>query len=434
MRLHWLPVTFPALLILSYSINDSQAQLQERNALTPMTEHPASPPISNPSEIPPAEVETEPEAADAAMADEHHLPKTMPAEQQDSLTRLAELREAVRISPRSASTRLNLSQGLYQIGDLDAAIDEARVAIKWNPDDARAHLHLGIILMAKQDWRAALSVLKEATRLDPELVQAHYSLGKVQYSLGNSNSAIEAYRRALELQPNFPDAKYQLGLLLKLTKQYREGARLMAEAADSGIPQAQFFLGNAFKSGQGVEKNLGLAVFWWMRAMDFGHQPAADALSKLRRQALSNKQDARTRKEALEAFKAYRDKLWEEFPEYDRLETGTALGTKLLHDNRPDDALPVLFREAYAMSEEAQIYLARLYESGWDKHLTPFDQTILSCLETTAADGFLPAKKLMARIYGKGLGVEQDLRKAKTLLKGLPKQEIQSLLDELDAS
>lgn len=436
MRLRWLPATILAVLIFSSHLGQSLGQSSEESDHIPMVENPKQPAMLEQNAMPAPETGTEPEAsdADAAESDEHYLPELMPAEELDAIIVLGELREAVRTSPRSAEDRLKLSEGLYRIGDLDAAIEEARTAIKLNPDDAEAHLQLGVILIAKQDWRAAASVLKEATRLDPELTQAYYSLGNVQYSSGNPKIAIESYRRALELQPRFPDAKYRLGLLLKLTNQHQEAARLMAEAANAGIPQAQFFFGNAYKGGQGVDKNLGLAVYWWSKAAESEHRPAADALSKLRRQALSGKYAARARKEALDAFKAYRDKLWEEFPDYNRHDDGTALGTQLLHDNRPDYALPVLLQECYALSEEAQTYLARLYESGWDEHLAPFDRTILSCLETTAGDGFIPAKKLLARIYGRGLGVAQDLKKTKTILKGLPKKEIKSILAELDAS
>jgi hypothetical protein len=38
---------------------------------------------------------------------------------------------------------------------------------------------------------------------------------------------------------------------------------------------------------------------------------------------------------------------------------------------------------------------------------------------------------MLARIYGKGLGVTPDLQKAKAMLKGLPKQEMQEVLDEI---
>jgi TPR repeat protein len=91
----------------------------------------------------------------------------------------------------------------------------------------------------------------------------------------------------------------------------------------------------------------------------------------------------------------------------------------------------VLLRESYALSDVAQEELSRLYETGWEQHLPPFDKNILTSFETTANDGFVPAKKILARIYGNGLGVTPDLQRAKVQLKGLPKQEIKMVLDEL---
>ena len=83
------------------------------------------------------------------------------------------------------------------------------------------------------------------------------------------------------------------------------------------------------------------------------------------------------------------------------------------------------------MSETAHDELARLYETGLDTHLAQFDKRFLTCFETTAADGFIPSKKALARIYGKGLGVTPDLQKAKAMFKGLSKQEIKAVLDEI---
>ena len=81
----------------------------------------------------------------------------------------------------------------------------------------------------------------------------------------------------------------------------------------------------------------------------------------------------------------------------------------------------------------AQSELARLYETGWDNVLPPYDKKILACFELTAAEGFPPAKRALARIYGKGIGLPPDLAKAKAVLKGLPKQETNALLTELGA-
>jgi len=365
-----------------------------------------------------------------AVADEHSLPPSPMLEQANAVTTLGESRAAVRLSPDHPGHRLELADALYRIGDLEAAMEECRAAIKLQPDDAKAHLQLGIILIAKQDWRAAASVLHEAVRLDPGLTDAHYSLGSVHYSLGRVNDAVQSYRQALTLQPYLPDARYRLALLLKLSKQEREAAQLMEEAALGGVPQAQFFLGNVYKNGQGVEKDMGKAVLWWTRAAEYGNQPSADLLGKLRRQALSRDQPERKRKEAQDAFGAYRRRLWEEFREYSPVDDNDTIGMRLLEDHRTDAAVAMLLREGYALSESALVQLSRLYEQGSNNVLPPHEKKILTCFEVTAADGFLPAQRTLARIYAKGIGVPVNVPKAKAILKGLPKSEANALLAE----
>lgn len=392
----------------------------EQTAAPPAPESPASGLNANPEPVPqPLE------------QDEHRLTESTGQERRDAVAELSELRGAARTFPADAAARLKLAQGLYRIGDLDAALDECRIALKLQPNHPEALLQLGIMLMAKQDGHAAATALMEAILLNPELTHAHYSLGSVQYSLGNLKAAAQSYRRALELQPHFSDARYRLALVLKLTNHDQEAAQFMEEAAAGGVPQAQFFSGNAYKSGQGVAKNLGRAVFWWTRAVEFGHQPAADALAKLRRQALSGDQTDRRRNEALDGFRAYRALLREEFPDYSRSGDSDTVGTALLKDNRTDVAVPVLLQESYALSDVALAELAGLYEAGWGRHLAPFDKKIFACIETLAAEGFAPAKQALARIYGLGLGVAPDRVKAKASLKGLPKSDVTALIDEL---
>ncbi|HJT21023.1 MAG TPA: tetratricopeptide repeat protein [Nitrospira sp.] len=355
----------------------------------------------------------------------------MRQESLDAVLAVAERRAAVRMFPDHADNRLKLAQALYGLGEFDGAIEECRAAIKLQPNSAQAHLQLGMMLIAKQDWRAAASVLKEAVRLDPNLAHAYYGLGGAQYSVGDVKGAVLSYRRALELQPDFPDTRYRLALLLKLTGRNQEAAQLMEEAAVAGVAQARLFLANAYKNGQGVDRNLSLAIFWWNEAAELGQQAAADALSKLRRQALSSNQHEGKKAEVRRAFDAYREKLWDEFPEYAAEQDSASLGIVLRRHNHAE-AIPVLLRECYALSGEAQAELALLYQAGWDGRVAPFDKHILGCFETTAAEGFPPAKKILARIYAGGIGLEADPSKAKSLLKGLPKQDRQSLQEELN--
>jgi len=408
-------VTLMCMFIARFSIHSSFAQAPEA----------APPPVV---ESPPPSSETSPASAPT---DEHLLPELLPSERADAVMALGELRGAVRVSPDSADARLKLAEGLYRIGDLDAALDECRVALKLQSHNAKAYLQLGVIMIAKQDGHAAAVALMEATLLDPELTQAHYSLGSVQYSLGNHTAAIQSYRRALDLQPNFLDARYRLALILKLANRHQEAVQFMEEAAIGGIPQAQYFMGNAYRNGQGVEKNLALAIRWWTKAVEFGQQRAAESLSQLRRQALLPDQPERRRKEAVEGFRQYRNELWADYPDVARNKGNESLGVALFNDSQASNGVKVLFAETLALGEAAHDELARLYETGFDTRLAQFDKRILTCFTTTAADGFIPSKKALARIYGKGLGVTPDAQKAKALLKGLSKQEMREVLDEI---
>lgn len=349
----------------------------------------------------------------------------------EAVTEIASLRRAIRLLPNDPDYRLKLAGALLRVGDMDAAVEECRAAITLQPDDGNAHLQLGLMLMAKQDWRAAASALAEAIRLEPDLPHAHYSLGSVQYSLGNVTAAVQSYRRTLELRPHFPDAHYRLALSLSVAGRPREAAHHLETAAVGGVPQARLFLGNAYQTGQGVERNLGLAIFWWMQAADLGQPTASDSLSKVRRQALSSESPKQKRIEWQRALQSYRRLLWDAFPGISPTNESRSLGKTLLEQNRGDDAISVLLKECFTLSEEAHAELAGLYETGRDQHLKPFDKNILTCFESTSADGFAPAKKILTRIYAKGLGLEADIPKAKVLLKGLPKQDRQSLLDEL---
>ncbi|NOT24154.1 MAG: tetratricopeptide repeat protein [Nitrospiraceae bacterium] len=398
------------------SLHVSSAQTPE-NELSPAIESPT--PFSETSSAPPTA--------------EPQLPETRPQERADDLVLLGELRNSVLVSPNNTDTRLKLSQALYRIGDLDAALDECRVAIKLDSRNARAYLQLGITLMAKQDGQAASIALMEALQLDPKLTQAHYSLGTVQYSLGNLPAAIQSYRRALDLQPDFPDARYRLALVLKLTNRHQEAVQFMESAAGSGIAQAQYFMGNAYRNGQGVERNLTVAIRWWTKAMEFGQPRAAESLSLLRRQALSPDQPEQRRTDAITAFRQYRRELWGDYPDAGRHNSNESVGVALLKGSQVSDGITALFVEALALGEAAHDELAQLYETGLDTSLAQFDTRILRCFTTTAADGFIPSKKALARIYGKGIGVTQDRQKATAMLKGLSKQEMQEVLDEIAA-
>ncbi|MBL8044510.1 MAG: tetratricopeptide repeat protein [Nitrospira sp.] len=344
---------------------------------------------------------------------------------------LSQARQALHAEPDAQEPRLTLGRTLFQLGDTDGAIDEYRTALRFHPTVAQIHVDLGTALMAKQDWRTAMTELQEAARLDPTLVQAHYSMGTIHYTRGNIQSAIKAYQEALRLKPDFAEAHYRLGLVLKVAGRDKDAAQELEAAALAGLAKAQYFLGNAYRSGQGVEKSQIMAITWWAQAFEQGLPEASQALTQLRRlAAVKGNLQTKQSKAAAEAFKNYCDQLWLDFPDLDRDQPNQTVGTTLLKQGRTAEALPVLLREAYALNEMSHATLVHLYEQGLDGQLPPHGQWILSYLESTAADGAVSSRMALARIYAKGLGLAPDLAKAKSYLKGLPREDVKRILDE----
>ncbi len=345
---------------------------------------------------------------------------------------VTELREALRLQPHFIHARVSLGLALYNQGDVDGAIEEYRAALAMEPELAQARLSLATALMVKHEWSAARAELQETIRLQPDLVQAHDSLGAVRYTMGDIPGAIEAYREALRLKPDYADAHYHLGLMLKLANQETASAKELLAAAQAGLPNAQYFLGTAYRSGHGVERNLTAAITWWFRAAEQGLTQAKEALAQLRQLALlKGKHSPEESRLTLEAFKEYRKGIWNEFPELTPNSPEDSAGLSLVRHGRIEEAVPVLIREAYALSEPAQVQLETLYEQGVEGRLDPYDDRILAYFRTTAAEGLPHPRLALARIYARGLGVSQDRNKAIALLKGNPDEEAQRLLKEL---
>lgn len=372
---------------------------------------------------------------DAALAQYHYtlaLLRLSSLSPPDRLTVIAELRTAIRLRPEFGEAHAQLGNVLLQEGDADGALDEYRLVVHLAPDLPQGHLALASALIAKHDWKAAAASLKEALRLDPSLAQAHYSLGTIHYTTGRLQDAIQAYREALRLQPEFADAHYRLGLVLKLANHEKESVEELEKAAAHGMARAQYFLGNAYRSGQGTSKRLAVAVWWWMRAFEQGLEDAGVALSQLRRTAMT--QGPRAHKQAAavkQAFTRYCQLEWQDYPSLERSEDSETVGMTLLKLGQTEDALPVLLREAYVLNEPAQAALEALYLEGDGAGMDPYDPRILLYFLRTADEGLSHSRVVVARLYGKGLGVPQDLTKAKEYLKGVPEEEAKRVRDEL---
>ncbi|HEV8643370.1 MAG TPA: tetratricopeptide repeat protein [Methylomirabilota bacterium] len=300
------------------------------------------------------------------------------------------LREALRLRPDLLQARSSLGLALYGMGDLDAAVDELRATLHRQPDAVQARLTLASALVAKQEWEAARLELEHVLKTHPDLLQAHYSLGVVRYAQGDLDGSIEAYRRVLAGDPQHQDARYNLALMLKLAHRETEAAPEFLAAARAGHARAQYFAGTAYAGGLGVERNVATAIMWWFRAAEQGVTQAHEALAQLRQVALGRGRRGAADRQAVEqAFREYRTELWRDFPDLPANGHDT-VGGALLRQGRIREAVPMLIREASALSEPAQQLLETLYEQGVEGHLPAHDARILDYLEGAAAEGLRP--------------------------------------------
>jgi len=297
------------------------------------------------------------------------------------------LREALRREPDLIQARASLGLALYAAGDLDAAVEELRAALSRQPDTVSARLTLAAVLVAKQDWGAARAELEQILSEKPDLLEANYSLGVVRYAQGDLDGAIEAYGRVLAGDPQNQDARYSLALMLKLVHRDAEAAPEFLRAAQAGHARAQYFAGTAYAGGLGVERNLALAIMWWFRAAEQGVTQAEEALAQLRQVALGQSRRAPADQPAVEqAFRDYRAALWRDFPDLAANGDDT-VGGALLRRGRAREAVPVLIREAGALSEPAQRLLETPYEQGVVGQLPAHDPRILGYFNRAAAEG-----------------------------------------------
>ena len=404
----------------------------------PAIDEHANPEAPSPDSAPPASSEPEPlepvgSDAEPHPAETHYVLGVARLNTGDLIGATEELREALRVQPDLVEARMSLGTALYQIGDLDGASEAYHAALRTQPDLVQAHVNLATIHIVKREWAPARNELQVALQLQPDLVRAHYALGLVRYGLGDRRGAIEAYREALQLKPDYADAHYNLGLLLKLANQEGEAAQEFYAAALAGMPKAQYFLGSAHASGRGVERDLIVAVQWWFRAAEQHEPQAMEALSQLRQSIFTkNKRPSGERDAIIQAFAEFRNELWKEYPEFDR-QASDCVGAALIQQDRLREALPVLLQEGMALSEPAQAVLETLYERGLEGKLAPYDERIRTFFKMTAEEGVPRARLVMARVYAHGLGVQQDVKKAKALLKGDSSDEAKALLREITA-
>jgi Flp pilus assembly protein TadD len=152
---------------------------------------------------------------------------------------VAQLNEALRISPDFEDALVNLAFALLKAGQPEQAAVHCTHALQLNPRNAQALYAQGTIFMALGKANEAAGYLQQAVEQDPRSAAAHYGLALVLLNGSQSQAARDHLQEALRLDPTLPEVHYALGGVLAAQGDLRGAAREYAAAAELRPAYAQ---------------------------------------------------------------------------------------------------------------------------------------------------------------------------------------------------
>jgi tetratricopeptide (TPR) repeat protein len=131
---------------------------------------------------------------------------------------LAELREAQRIDPKSATAGAMLEQARLQAQGIDTAKSRAKALayLRAHPDDAEAAYAAGYFSEALGFFASAARYYAQAAELDPQHHQAMLGWARSLASADEPAQAVAVYKQILERWPDDWQAHTNLAVLLML--------------------------------------------------------------------------------------------------------------------------------------------------------------------------------------------------------------------------
>jgi tetratricopeptide (TPR) repeat protein len=165
-------------------------------------------------------------------------------------------RKALRLNPRDAKLRYNLSLALDRMGDFDSERKELERTVQLDPSLAVAQDQLGLLALRKGELATAERLFKQALVIDPTFSEAQSNLGVLYSQQGRNKEAAELFQRAIENDPKYSKARVNFGLLMAQQGAFAEAEQQFraAIAVDANYPDAYAALGMLqAKTGQGAE-------------------------------------------------------------------------------------------------------------------------------------------------------------------------------------
>jgi len=173
-------------------------------------------------------------------------------------------RKVIQLAPDSALAHLNLGMALQRDGfDLPGALAQLSEAIRLNPASATGYYEKGRVLYDLGRRQEARAELETACRLQPDYPDALYLLAQVERQFGNIQRSADVLDNLVALEPGNSQAQHLFGQNLLLLGKTAEGIHHL-QIAVSASPEnleAIYSLAQALNSAGNPEGKLYLERF-----------------------------------------------------------------------------------------------------------------------------------------------------------------------------
>lgn len=116
------------------------------------------------------------------------------------------------ISQKTAYQYYESGLGHFQLGDMQAAVDDYLQSIKLEPRSAEVYFNLGHAYLKLDKPKDAANAFKQSVKLNPDKAEAHYGLGLSTFRLNRFREAVNSFKQAVALDPKMAKAHFCLGL------------------------------------------------------------------------------------------------------------------------------------------------------------------------------------------------------------------------------
>jgi tetratricopeptide (TPR) repeat protein len=279
------------------------------------------------------------------------------------------------------------------MGHFKDATKEFRWVVEQQPEWAQGWGQLGLALMFERRWGDAVMALETAVRLKPDWAHLYFTLGNAFAEQGELAQAVQAFRKATTIAPDFVDALFHLGIVLRAHNHLSEAIDPLRQAAEGGSREAQGLLASMYVNGNGVDRNVPLAMLWWSRSSrgsipDTITRTARNQLSQLRRRLHRQGFTSMEHQDVLTGFGLIRQDLANQAPL--ELEARAWL-EETAPWNRvasPRIVLQWMIERALALDELAQHTLRKWYvHQGTDGHFPPYHSSLQQYWLQVAREG-----------------------------------------------